>query len=118
VHGTIGFDLWSTCPMDTNSDGQCDTGGCLSATSVGTYNNYMSLFLEHGSQDSPARGRTVDDQDFGRALPGQLLRIPVEQSARADHRLRGRGGCEHRLLRRHRFDGGTSPLPSHRPERC
>lgn len=51
VHGTIGFDAWASCPMDTNGDGQCDTGGCLNQTSVGTYNNYMSLYELDGCDE-------------------------------------------------------------------
>jgi hypothetical protein len=44
VHGTIGYDVWTSCPYDWNGDGACDTGGCLNMTSMGTSNNFMTLY--------------------------------------------------------------------------
>lgn len=44
VLGTVGYNLWADCPRDTDSDGVCDTGGCLYAGGWTTTNNYMTLY--------------------------------------------------------------------------
>jgi len=43
-HGTVYLNIPTSCPMDTNGDQICDTGGCSAFTSYTQPNHFMSLY--------------------------------------------------------------------------
>ncbi|HXG33909.1 MAG TPA: hypothetical protein VNJ11_11125, partial [Bryobacteraceae bacterium] len=44
THGSKYVDVWVSCPVDTDGDGDCDQGGCKDVWAYGENNNWVRLF--------------------------------------------------------------------------
>jgi hypothetical protein len=53
IHGTKYLDVNTSCPLDTDGDGLCDSGGCKDISSYSEINHFMSLYeLDPWDRDS------------------------------------------------------------------